>query len=114
MDLVAAATRLAVALPLGSVIGFERQPNQNMAGTCGLVFYSAMVGQGAGIILREGIIVHDLDAAATCGVLPWSERLPAAFPDPGRHRRRAGRAHQCVTQAIGQPAKLARAFNDQR
>lgn len=86
------ALRLAVALLLGSAIGFERQWNQKMAGlrtnalvalgACGFVVFSGLVGQGdptrvaaqvvsgigfldAGIILRAGINVHGLNTAAT-------------------------------------------------
>jgi putative Mg2+ transporter-C (MgtC) family protein len=86
------ALRLAVALLLGSAIGFERQWNQKMAGlrtnalvalgACGFVVFSGLVGQGdptrvaaqvvsgigflgAGIILRDGINVHGLNTAAT-------------------------------------------------
>lgn len=86
------ALRLAVALLLGSAIGFERQWNQKMAGlrtnalvalgACGFVVLSGLVGQGdptrvaaqvvsgigflgAGIILRDGINVHGLNTAAT-------------------------------------------------
>ncbi|SKA41525.1 putative Mg2+ transporter-C (MgtC) family protein [Enhydrobacter aerosaccus] len=90
--LASAALRFAVALLLGSAIGFERQWNQKMAGlrtnalvalgASGFVFFSGMVGQGdptrvagqivtgigflgAGVILREGINVHGLNTAAT-------------------------------------------------
>jgi putative Mg2+ transporter-C (MgtC) family protein len=86
------ALRLAMALLLGSAIGFERQWHQKMAGlrtnalvalgACGFVVFSGLVGQGdptrvaaqvvsgigflgAGIILREGINVHGLNTAAT-------------------------------------------------
>jgi putative Mg2+ transporter-C (MgtC) family protein len=86
------AIRLAVALLLGSLIGFERQWHQKMAGlrtnalvalgASGFVVFSAMYPQsdptrmaaqivsgigflGAGIILREGINVHGLNTAAT-------------------------------------------------
>jgi len=85
--------RLAVALLLGSLIGFERQWHQKMAGlrtnalvalgAGGFVVFSAMYPTqadptrvaaqivsgigflGAGIILREGINVHGLNTAAT-------------------------------------------------
>ncbi len=87
-----AALRLAVALLLGSAIGFERQWHQKMAGlrtnalvalgASGFVIFSGLVGQGdptrvaaqivtgigflgAGVILREGINVHGLNTAAT-------------------------------------------------
>jgi putative Mg2+ transporter-C (MgtC) family protein len=87
------AIRLAVALLLGSSIGFERQWHQKMAGlrtnalvalgASGFVVFSAMYPTqsdptrmaaqivsgigflGAGIILREGINVHGLNTAAT-------------------------------------------------
>jgi putative Mg2+ transporter-C (MgtC) family protein len=85
--------RLAVALILGSLIGFERQWHQKMAGlrtnalvalgAGGFVVFSAMYPTqsdptrmaaqivsgigflGAGIILREGVNVHGLNTAAT-------------------------------------------------
>ncbi|MBS0518532.1 MAG: MgtC/SapB family protein [Proteobacteria bacterium] len=90
--LAQAAFRLAVALLLGSAIGFERQWNQKMAGlrtnalvalgACGFVVFSDLIGQGdptrvagqivsgigflgAGVILREGVNVHGLNTAAT-------------------------------------------------
>jgi len=86
------ALRLAVALLLGSAIGFERQWHQKMAGlrtnalvalgACGFVVFSGLVAQGdptrvaaqvvsgigflgAGIILREGVNVRGLNTAAT-------------------------------------------------
>lgn len=86
------ALRLTVALVLGSVIGFERQWNQKMAGlrtnvlvalgAAGFVVFSGLVGQGdptrvaaqvvsgigflgGGIILRDGVNVHGLNTAAT-------------------------------------------------
>jgi putative Mg2+ transporter-C (MgtC) family protein len=92
MSLGDSALRLAVALLLGSAIGFERQWNQKMAGlrtnalvalgAAGFVVFSGLVGQGdptriaaqvvtgigflgAGVILREGINVHGLNTAAT-------------------------------------------------
>ena len=90
--LIDPAGRLATALLLGCVIGFERQWNQKMAGlrtnalvalgAAGFVVFSALVGEGdptriagqvvsgigflgAGVILREGINVHGLNTAAT-------------------------------------------------
>src|SRR5262245_42908006 len=90
--LVDPALRLALALLLGCVIGFERQWNQKMAGlrtnalvalgASGFVVFSGLVGEGdptriaaqvvtgigflgAGVILREGINVHGLNTAAT-------------------------------------------------
>jgi putative Mg2+ transporter-C (MgtC) family protein len=85
--------RLALALLLGSAIGFERQWHQKMAGlrtnalvalgAAGFVIFSAMypgpdsptrvaaqivsgIGfLGAGVILREGVNVHGLNTAAT-------------------------------------------------
>jgi putative Mg2+ transporter-C (MgtC) family protein len=87
------AVRLATALLLGSLIGFERQWHQKMAGlrtnalvalgAGGFVVFSGMYPTqsdptrmaaqivsgigflGAGIILREGINVHGLNTAAT-------------------------------------------------
>ena len=94
--------RLGVALALGSVIGFERQWHQKMAGlwtnalvalgSCGFVVFSSMVGEGdptrvaaqvvtgigflgAGIILREGINVHGLNTAATL----WCSAMVGTF-----------------------------------
>src|SRR5258708_39356550 len=87
------AARLAIALLLGSLIGFERQWYQKMAGlrtnalvglgAGGFVVFSAMYPTqsdptrmaaqivsgigflGAGVILREGTNVHGLNTAAT-------------------------------------------------
>jgi putative Mg2+ transporter-C (MgtC) family protein len=101
-----AALRLAVALLLGSLIGFERQWNQKMAGlrtnalvalgSCGFVVFSVLVGQGdptrvaaqvvtgigflgAGVILREGINVHGLNTAATL----WCSAMVGTFAGAG-------------------------------
>ena len=98
--------RPSVALALGSVIGFERQWRQKMAGlrtnalvalgSCGFVVLSAMVGQGdptrvaaqvvtrigflgAGIILREGINVHGVNTAATL----WCSAMVGTFAGAG-------------------------------
>jgi len=98
--------RLGVALLLGSVIGFERQWHQKMAGlrtnalvalgSCGFVVFSAMVGEGdptrmasqvvtgigflgAGVILREGVNVHGLNTAATL----WCSAMVGAFAGSG-------------------------------
>lgn len=98
--------RLAVALALGSAIGFERQWHQKMAGlrtnalvalgSCGFVVFSTLVGQGdptriaaqivsgigflgAGIILREGINVHGLNTAATL----WCSAMVGTFAGGG-------------------------------
>jgi putative Mg2+ transporter-C (MgtC) family protein len=92
MDMLTIATRLGVALLLGSAIGIERQWYQKMAGlrtnalvalgSAGYVALSVMAGGGdptrvagqvvsgigflgAGVILREGINVHGLNTAAT-------------------------------------------------
>src|ERR1700720_2789457 len=92
IEIMESIGRLSLLLVLGSVIGFERQWHQKMAGlrtnvlvalgSCGFVVFSAMVGQGdptrvaaqvvtgigflgAGIILREGINVHGLNTPAT-------------------------------------------------
>jgi putative Mg2+ transporter-C (MgtC) family protein len=83
--LIESTARLGLALVLGSLIGFERQWHQKMAGlrtnalvalgSCGFVVFSSMVGEGdptriaaqvvtgigflgARVILREGINVH--------------------------------------------------------
>src|SRR5580704_19266374 len=91
-ELLPTALRLAVALFLGSAIGFERQWHQKMAGlrtnalvalgAAGFVVFSGLVGAGdptrvaaqvvtgigflgAGVILREGVNVHGLNTAAT-------------------------------------------------
>lgn len=106
MDLLTVTIRLGVALALGSVIGFERQWAQKMAGlrtnalvalgACGFVVFSAMVGPddptrvaaqvvtgigflGAGIILREGINVHGLNTAATL----WCSAMVGTFAGGG-------------------------------
>jgi len=98
--------RLSVALALGSVIGFERQWYQKMAGlrtnalvalgACGFVVFSAMVGEGdptrvagqvvtgigflgAGTILRDGINVHGLNTAATL----WCSAMVGTFAGAG-------------------------------
>jgi putative Mg2+ transporter-C (MgtC) family protein len=100
------AIRLAIALLLGSAIGFERQWHQKMAGlrtnalvalgAAGFVAFSAMVGQGdptriaaqvvtgigflgAGVILREGINVHGLNTAATL----WCSAMVGTFVGGG-------------------------------
>jgi putative Mg2+ transporter-C (MgtC) family protein len=97
-----AALRLAVALLLGSVIGFERQWHQKMAGlrtnalvalgACGFVVFSGLVAQGdptqvvtgigflgAGVILREGVNVHGLNTAATL----WCSAMVGTFAGAG-------------------------------
>ncbi|MEA1652404.1 MgtC/SapB family protein [Nitrospirillum sp. BR 11164] len=98
--------RLAMALTLGSGIGFERQLHQKMAGlrtnalvalgSAGFVIFSAMVGQGdptrvaaqvvsgigflgAGVILREGVNVHGLNTAATL----WCSAMVGTFAGGG-------------------------------
>ena len=100
------ALRLAVALALGSLIGFERQWNQKMAGlrtnalvalgSAGFVCFSALVGQGdptrvasqvvtgigflgAGVILREGANVIGLNTAATL----WCSAMVGTFAGCG-------------------------------
>src|ERR1700740_2729406 len=107
MDLTSAVLRLALALLLGSAIGFERQWHQKMAGlrtnalvaggACGFCVFSARVGQGdpprvaaqvvsgigflgAGIILREGINVHGLNTAATL----WCSAMVGTFAGAGQ------------------------------
>jgi putative Mg2+ transporter-C (MgtC) family protein len=100
------ALRLAVALVLGSLIGFERQWNQKMAGlrtnalvslgACGFVIFSVLVDKGdptrvaaqvvsgigflgAGVILREGVNVHGLNTAATL----WCSAMVGTFAGAG-------------------------------
>lgn len=106
MEIVESAARLALAVLLGSTIGFERQWQQKMAGlrtnalvalgACGFVLFSSMVnpsdptriaGQvvtgigflGAGVILREGINVHGLNTAATL----WCSAMVGTFVGGG-------------------------------
>jgi putative Mg2+ transporter-C (MgtC) family protein len=99
--------RLALALMLGSAIGFERQWHQKMAGSrtnalvalgaAGFVIFSAMypgadsptrvaaqivsgIGfLGAGVILREGVNVHGLNTAATL----WCSAMVGTFAGGG-------------------------------
>jgi putative Mg2+ transporter-C (MgtC) family protein len=99
--------RLALALLLGSAIGFERQWHQKMAGlrtnalvalgSAGFIIFSAMYpGQdsptrvaaqivsgigflGAGVILREGVNVHGLNTAATL----WCSAMVGTFAGGG-------------------------------
>jgi putative Mg2+ transporter-C (MgtC) family protein len=98
--------RLGLAFLLGSVIGFERQWHQKMAGlrtnalvalgASGFVVFSSLVGQGdptrvaaqvvsgigflgAGIILREGVNVHGLNTAATL----WCSAMVGTFAGGG-------------------------------
>jgi len=106
VEIIESIGRLGVALLLGSVIGFERQWHQKMAGlrtnalvalgSCGFVVFSAMVGEGdptrtasqvvtgigflgAGVILREGINVHGLNTAATL----WCSAMVGTFAGGG-------------------------------
>jgi putative Mg2+ transporter-C (MgtC) family protein len=106
VELVDAIARLALALAVGSAIGFERQWQQKMAGlrtnalvalgAGGFVVYSSLVGQGdptrvaaqvvsgigflgAGIILREGINIHGLNTAATL----WCSAMAGTFAGGG-------------------------------
>src|ERR1700688_1770714 len=106
VEIMESLGRLGVALALGSVIGFERQWRQKIAGlrtnalvalgSCGFVVFSAMVGEGdptrvaaqvvtgigflgAGIILREGINVHGLNTAATL----WCSAMVGTFAGGG-------------------------------
>src|ERR1700722_9879581 len=93
VEIMESIGRLSLALILGSVIGFERQWHQKMAGlrtnalvalgAGGFVVFSAMYPTqtdptrmaaqivsgigflGAGVILREGVNVHGLNTAAT-------------------------------------------------
>ncbi len=91
-DLQDIAARMAWALLLGCVVGFERQWHQKMAGlktnalvalgASGFVCFATVAGSGnpsvvsaqivtgigflgAGVIMREGINVHGLNTAAT-------------------------------------------------
>jgi putative Mg2+ transporter-C (MgtC) family protein len=106
VEIMESIGRLGLALLLGSVIGFERQWHQKMAGlrtnalvalgSCGFVVFSAMVGEGdptrmaaqivtgigflgAGVILREGINVHGLNTAATL----WCSAMVGTFAGGG-------------------------------
>src|ERR1700676_4851281 len=106
VEIMESIGRLSLAVMLGSVIGFERQWHQKMAGlrtnvlvalgSCGFVVFSAMVGQGdptrvaaqvvtgigflgAGVILREGINVHGLNTAATL----WCSAMVGTFAGSG-------------------------------
>src|SRR6202051_268092 len=106
VEIMESVGRLGVALGLGSVIGFERQWHQKMAGlrtnalvalgSCGFVVFSAMVGEGdptrvaaqvvtgsgflgAGVIWREGINVHGLNTAATL----WCSAMVGTFAGAG-------------------------------
>ncbi|HWX33073.1 MAG TPA: MgtC/SapB family protein [Steroidobacteraceae bacterium] len=106
VEIIESIARLSLALALGSVIGFERQWHQKMAGlrtnalvalgSCGFVVFSAMVGEGdptrmasqvvtgigflgAGVILREGINVHGLNTAATL----WCSAMVGTFAGGG-------------------------------
>ena len=106
IEIMESIGRIGLALLLGSVIGFERQWHQKMAGlrtnalvalgSGGFVVFSAMVGQGdptriaaqivtgigflgAGIILREGINVHGLNTAATL----WCSAMVGTFAGGG-------------------------------
>jgi putative Mg2+ transporter-C (MgtC) family protein len=101
------ALRLATALLIGAVIGFERQWRQRMAGlrtnalvaigAAGFVIFSATVSSdnsptrvaaqivsgigflGAGVILREGINVRGLNTAATL----WCSAMVGTFAGAG-------------------------------
>jgi len=101
------ALRLATALLVGAVIGFERQWRQRMAGlrtnalvsigAAGFVVFSAIVSGGnnptqvaaqivsgigflgAGVILREGINVRGLNTAATL----WCSAMVGTFAGAG-------------------------------
>ncbi len=72
VELIESIGRLGLALFLGSVIGFERQWHQKMAGL-GIGFL------GAGVILREGINVHGLNTAATL----WCSAMVGTFAGAG-------------------------------
>jgi len=102
------AVRLGVAVLFGSVIGFERQWLQRMAGlrtnslvavgAAGFVVFSTMVSGdnsptrmaaqvvsgvgflGAGVILREGINITGLNTAATL----WCSAIVGTFAGAGQ------------------------------
>jgi putative Mg2+ transporter-C (MgtC) family protein len=105
-SLVSVALQLGLAVLLGSVIGFERQWHQKMAGlrtnalvalgAAGFVTFSGLIGSGdptrvaaqvvtgigflgAGVILREGINVHGLNTAATL----WCSAMVGTFAGAG-------------------------------
>lgn len=105
-ECVTTLPRLGTALVLGSIIGFERQWHQKMAGlrtnalvsvgAAGFVSFSALVIPedptrvaaqvvsgigflGAGVILREGINVHGLNTAATL----WCSAMVGTFAGGG-------------------------------
>jgi putative Mg2+ transporter-C (MgtC) family protein len=108
MDLQEIAARLASALLLGGLIGFERQWRQRMAGlrtnalvalgAAGFVVFSTTVAGdnsptrvaaqivsgigflGAGVILREGINVRGLNTAATL----WCSAMVGTFAGAGQ------------------------------
>src|ERR1700688_2146448 len=106
VEILESLGRLGVALALGSVIGFERQWRQKIAGlrtnalvalgACGFVVFSFMTGEGdptrvasqvvtgigflgAGVILREGVNVHGLNTAATL----WCSAMVGTFTGGG-------------------------------
>jgi putative Mg2+ transporter-C (MgtC) family protein len=106
VPLIESIARLGLALILGSLIGFERQWHQKMAGlrtnalvalgSCGFVVFSSMVGEGdptriaaqvvtgigflgAGVILREGINVHGINTSATL----WCSAMVGTFAGGG-------------------------------
>jgi putative Mg2+ transporter-C (MgtC) family protein len=107
MTLAEIAIRLATALALGAVIGFERQWRQRMAGlrtnalvatgaagfvvfalrTFGATSGAPVVAQivsgigflGAGVILREGLTVSGLNTAATL----WCSAMVGTFAGGG-------------------------------
>ncbi len=108
MDAQEIAVRLGVAVLFGSLIGFERQWLQRMAGlrtnslvavgAAGFVVFSTMVSGddsptrmaaqvvsgvgflGAGVILREGINVTGLNTAATL----WCSAMVGTFAGAGQ------------------------------
>jgi len=79
IDMTNAVLRMALALALGSAIGFERQWHQKMAGlrtnalvalgSCGFVVFSGMVG----------VNVHGLNTAATL----WCSAMVGTFAGGG-------------------------------
>jgi putative Mg2+ transporter-C (MgtC) family protein len=125
--------RLALALMLGSAIGFERQWHQKMAGlrtnalvalgAAGFVIFSAMypgadsptrvaaqivsgIGfLGAGVILREGVNVHGLNTAATL----WCSAMVGTFVGGGFLMAAAAATFVVVTNLLLRP--LVRRLN---
>ena len=96
-ELLPTALRLAVALLLGSAIGFERQWHQKMAGlrtnalvalgACGFVVFSGLVGQG--------------DPTRVAAQVVTRHRLPGCRRHPARGRQRARAEHRGDAVVLG-------------